>query len=76
MTMLSRTCECGPRRLRDGDRCAKCGKSLPPTRRPLPSLLDYSMRGSGPSDADVDNYERLLDEAEPIVDQLERDGLL
>lgn len=60
--ILSRTCECA-RPLKDGERCAKCGRAIPRTHRPRPPMLDRLPRKA--TDAD---YQRLLDRLAGRVD--------
>lgn len=56
-------CKC-PKPLKDGARCAKCGRTLPLKRRPRPPMLDFKARDVKPTEIGVDEYERMLDRAE------------
>lgn len=60
----ARRCAC-ERPLKDGARCAKCGKPLPDPRRPRPPALDgYPPMAADPladpTPAEVDDYDAHL----------------
>lgn len=80
MTTISRECECGSKALKDGSRCAKCGKPLPRKRSTRAALPDFTRAlrttVAEPTSDEVTQYERKLDEAEPIVKQMLREGTL
>lgn len=61
--MNARRCEC-ERPLKDGARCAKCGKLLPDPRLPRPPVLDtYPPMAdplAEPTEAEVDDYDAHL----------------
>lgn len=77
---ISRECECGPKALKDGARCAKCGKPLPRKRSTRAALPDFKRTPRvalvEPTSDEVEQYERKLDEAEPVVEQMLKEGTL
>lgn len=79
MTMIARTCECDPPG-KNGGRCFKCGKPMAKSNhRPHPPGLPRPkpiVRGLPITETTVDEFSSLLDKAEPMVEQMEREGRL